>query len=149
MAKFNFYTSAERSKLMGKIRSKHTKPELALRKELWKLGFRYRIHVKKLKGSPDIVFQNYKVAVFVDGEFWHGYQWAEKKQKLNANAEYWIQKIERNIDRDKESNEYLFSKGYTVLRFWEHQIKKDIGGCTLAIVMAISKNKTLEITGDI
>ena len=74
-----FYTTKKRSELMGKIKSKNTKPEISLRKALWHLGYRYRKNVKSLPGNPDLVFSKYKLAVFVDGEFWHGYNWEQKK----------------------------------------------------------------------
>jgi DNA mismatch endonuclease (patch repair protein) len=124
---------------MSKIRGVNTKPELVLRKELWKLGFRYRLNVSTLKGKPDIFFNKFKVVVFVDGEFWHGYEWRKKKSKIKANREYWIKKIERNIERDKENNKYLLSKGYVVLRFWEHEIKKDLLLCVKKIIATLNK----------
>lgn len=124
-----FETTQERSSLMSKIRYKETKPEILLRKELWKRGFRYRVNVKKLKGWPDIVIEKYKVIVFVDGEFWHGFNWNEKKKKIKANRGFWIPKIERNMQRDIENNTILTELGYTVLRFWEHEIRKDLVIC--------------------
>ncbi len=124
---------------MKKIRSTNTTPELLLRKELWKLGYRYRLNVAKLKGKPDLVFNKYKVVVFVDGEFWHGYKWLEKKPKIKANRKYWIKKIERNMERDLENTNYLMSNGYVVLRFWEHEIKKDLAGCVNKIGDQITK----------
>jgi DNA mismatch endonuclease, patch repair protein len=133
LAKFIFKTTNKRSKLMSKIRSANTKPELALRKTLWKLGLRYRLNVPNLKGKPDIVFNKYKVVVFVDGEFWHGYKWLEKKPKIKANRKYWIKKIERNIERDIENTKFLIANGYIVFRFWEHEIKKDLLGCVKKI----------------
>jgi DNA mismatch endonuclease (patch repair protein) len=126
---------------MSKIRSRNTKPEMALRKELWKLGLRYRANVRKLKGTPDVVFNKYKVVVFVDGEFWHGYDWEEKKNKIKSNSEFWINKIERNMERDLETNTYFINLGYKVLRFWEGEIKKDLAGCTLKIIAAIADRK--------
>lgn len=124
---------------MKKIRSSNTIPELSLRKELWKLGYRYRLNVSKLKGKPDIVFNKFKVVVFVDGEFWHGFEWRKKKPKIKANREYWIKKIERNIERDKENNKHLLSMGYVVLRFWEHEIKNNLAKCVNKIVAQIIK----------
>ena len=118
---------------------------MALRKELWKLGLRYRTNVSKLKGTPDIVFNKYKLVVFVDGEFWHGYDWEEKKNKIKSNSEFWINKIERNMERDLETNSYLIKHGYTVLRFWENEIKKDLSGCTLRIIAAITDTKLKEL----
>ena len=125
-----FTTTEKRSFLMSKIRSTQTKPEIILRKALWNHGLRYRINYKKLPGSPDIVFNKKKIAVFVDGEFWHGYNWEIKKEKIKTNREFWIPKIERNIQRDKEIEETLVLLGYKVMRFWEHEIKKNLKGCT-------------------
>lgn len=122
---------------MKKIRSTNTTPEILLRKELWRLGYRYRLNVPKLKGKPDIVFNKYKLVIFVDGEFWHGYKWSKKKQKIKANREYWVKKIERNIKRDKENTKYLLSMGFVVLRFWEHEIKKDLSKCIDKIICQI------------
>ncbi|MCF6342984.1 MAG: very short patch repair endonuclease, partial [Bacteroidales bacterium] len=127
--KEGFYTTPQRSKTMSKIRSKDTKPELLLRKALWAKGHRYRLRVKKLIGSPDIVFRKYKLVVFVDGEFWHGYNWEEKKQKIKSNRKFWIPKIERNMQRDIEVNNLLKEQGWTVLRFWDSSVKKEIQKC--------------------
>lgn len=124
---------------MSRIRSVNTKPEIVLRKALWKLGFRYRLNMSKLKGKPDIVFNKYKVIVFVDGEFWHGYKWPEKKPKIKANRKYWIKKIERNMERDLENTTFLKSNGWIVLRFWEHQIKNDLLGCIKKITVELRK----------
>jgi DNA mismatch endonuclease (patch repair protein) len=131
------YTSAQRSRLMQKIRSDNTGPEKQLRKALWHLGYRYRIHVKSLPGKPDIAIKKYKVAVFVDGEFWHGYNWEEKKQRIQRNRAYWIPKIERNMQRDREHTLQLQEMGYTVLRFWEKRLKKEFNVCLQAVVDAI------------
>ncbi|MDV7137526.1 very short patch repair endonuclease [Maribacter sp. TH_r10] len=124
-----FYTTPERSKIMGKIRGKNTKPELAFRKALWASGYRYRIDSRKLIGRPDIVLNKYKTIVFIDGEFWHGFNWKERKAKLRTNREFWIAKIERNQQRDREVNAELKRLGYTVFRFWDKEIKKDLEGC--------------------
>lgn len=114
---------------MSKIRSKNTKPEIAFRRELWKSGYRYRVNVKKLPGAPDIVLNKYKVVVFIDGEFWHGYNWSEKKKKIKSNRDFWIPKIERNMQRDEENNQKLKELGFLVMRFWEKEIKQDIRKC--------------------
>ena len=129
-----FYTTPERSKIMGKIRGKNTKPELAFRKALWATGYRYRIDSRKLIGRPDVVLNKYKTVVFIDGEFWHGYQWEERKPKIKTNKEFWIAKIERNRQRDQEVNKELKSLGYTVFRFWEKEIKKDLEGCLQKVI---------------
>jgi len=124
-----FYTTPQRSKLMSKIKSKDTKPEILFRKELWNAGIRYRKHNKKLPGNPDIVNKKFKLIIFIDGEFWHGYNWSEKKKKLKTNREFWISKIERNIQRDHENNLKLEKLGYKVFRFWEHEVKKESQKC--------------------
>ena len=130
----HFTTTKERSKLMSKIRGKDTKPELSLRKALWAKGIRYRKNYKKLEGNPDIYISKAKLAIFIDGEFWHGYNWEEKKQKIKSNREYWIPKIERNMVRDQENAQKLEYAGITVLRFWEHEIKKDLEGCLARVI---------------
>ena len=124
-----FYTTRERSKLMSKIRGKDTKPEVVFRKSLWAKGFRYRKNEKTLPGKPDVVFRKFKLAIFIDGEFWHGYNWEEKKKTIKSNRAFWIPKIERNMQRDKEVESELKDMGFTVLRFWEQQIKKELDIC--------------------
>jgi DNA mismatch endonuclease (patch repair protein) len=139
-----FYTTPEKSRAMSKIRSKDTKPELILRKALWARNYRYRLRDKRLPGSPDIVFRKFKLVVFVDGDFWHGYDWESKKSKLKTNRGFWIPKIERNMQRDKENNEELESMGWKVLRFWESSLNKELDSCVAAIeeylVLQTNKN---------
>ncbi len=130
-----FYTTPERSKIMGKIRGKNTKPELAFRKALWATGYRYRIDYKKLIGKPDILLKKYRTAIFIDGEFWHGHDWEERKHKIKANREFWIPKIERNIQRDREVNDGLENLGYTVFRFWESEVKKNLDECVKKVIL--------------
>ena len=122
---------------MARIKSEDTKPEIKLRKFLWSLGIRYRKNVKKLSGTPDIVISKYKLAIFVDGEFWHGYNWDEKKEKIKSNRDFWIPKIERNIQRDKAVNEYYSKSGWKVMRFWEHEVNKEFGVCVNRIISYI------------
>ncbi|MGB5435734.1 MAG: very short patch repair endonuclease [Maribacter sp.] len=129
-----FYTTPERSKIMGKIRGKNTKPELVFRKALWAAGYRYRIDSRKLIGRPDVVLNKYRTVVFIDGEFWHGYNWEERKPKIKTNRDFWIAKIERNRQRDVEVNTELKNLGYTVFRFWEKEIKKDLEGCLQKVI---------------
>ena len=124
-----FYTTKERSQLMSKIRSKETKPEKLLRKALWELGVRYRKNVKKLPGSPDIVVSKYKLVIFIDGEFWHGYEWEKKKESIKSNKAFWVPKIERNMQRDAENNLKLKEQGWTVMRFWGNEVNKELGVC--------------------
>lgn len=142
-----FYTTKARSALMSKIRSKETKPEIKLRKVLWNLGLRYRKNVKKLPGSPDIVISKYKLVVFVDGEFWHGYNWEEKKKKIKSNRNFWIPKIERNIQRDKTNNKILTEKGWKVFHFWDSQIKKEFAKCLLQIIEYIDNYEKFKVVG--
>jgi len=138
-----FYTTPERSIIMGKIRSRNTKPELAFRKALWAAGYRYRIDSKKLIGRPDIVLNKYKTIVFIDGEFWHGLNWEERKPKIKTNRAFWIAKIERNKQRDQEVNLELKRLGYKVFRFWENQIKKELDACLLKVIshLELQSNK--------
>ena len=124
-----FYTTPQRSKIMSKIKGKNTKPELAFRKALYAAGYRYRIDYKKLIGKPDIALPKYKTVIFIDGEYWHGKNWEERKPKVKTNREFWIAKIERNMQRDAEVNEKLNAMGYTVFRFWETDIKKNLEQC--------------------
>lgn len=124
-----FYTTPKRSKIMSKIRGKNTKPELAFRKALYAAGYRYRVDYKKLIGKPDIVLKKYKTVIFIDGEYWHGYNWEDRKPKIKTNREFWIAKIERNMQRDAEVNEELDRLGYKVFRFWETEIKKELDRC--------------------
>ena len=114
---------------MSRIRNKDTGIELALRKELWSRGMRYRKNVKAIEGKPDIAFIGRKVAVFCDSEFWHGYNWDDRKNDLKKNREFWIGKIERNMQRDAEVNRILKEQGWIVLRFWGNQIKKNLSEC--------------------
>lgn len=123
----DIYDKETRSRVMSRIRGKNTRAEIALRKALWSKGVRgYRIHCK-MSGKPDIVFRKKKVIVFVDGDFWHGYTW--KVLGKIPPAEYWQDKIQGNIDRDLRYNEQYQSDGWTVVRFWEHEIHSDAEGC--------------------
>jgi len=123
---------------MQAIRCKDTSIELILRKELWSRGIRYRKNCKDVPGKPDLVFKGKKVAVFCDSEFWHGYDWNNQKDRIGTRREYWIPKIERNIQRDREVNAELETLGFTVLRFWGKEIKKDPAGCADKIESALS-----------
>jgi len=111
---------------MSRIRSRDTRPELTIRRLLHANGLRYRIHVGSLPGRPDIVFSGPKVAVFVDGDFWHGWDFSKWKDNL---APYWRTKIERNMRRDIENRRQLKEQGWTVIRLWEHEIEEDGAAC--------------------
>lgn len=125
------------SKRMANVSLKGGKAEQTLAKALWHEGIRYRKNYKGLPGSPDIAITKYKVAVFVDGEFWHGENWEERKAKLRSNREYWIEKIEENIARDKRNDILLQDMGWLPVHFWEKEIKKDIDQCVHRIIDAI------------
>jgi DNA mismatch endonuclease (patch repair protein) len=129
-----FYTTEARSHLMSKIKSKNTSPELLMRKTLWALGIRYRIHNKLLPGNPDVVIKKSMLIIFVDGEFWHGYNWKQKRESIKTNKDFWIAKIERNMQRDISSTIKLEALGFTVLRFWEKQIKTELKVCIETIL---------------
>lgn len=122
-------TTEQISYNMKRIKSKDSHIELILRNELWSRGLRYRRNVKTIIGKPDIVFKKKKVAVFCDSEFWHGYDWEHRCNDFKSNRDFWIPKIERNIQRDKEVNAELVRQGWTVLRFWGKNIEKDTKGC--------------------
>ncbi|WP_422106979.1 very short patch repair endonuclease [Winogradskyella sp.] len=136
-----FYTTKKRSKIMGKIRAKNTKPELLFRKALWRKNVRYRVDSKQLPGRPDVSIMKYKLAVFIDGAYWHGYNWDERKVKLKTNKDFWIPKIERNMQRDREVNQQLREMGYTVFRFWAHEIKNNLKTCINDVMMYINTGK--------
>jgi DNA mismatch endonuclease (patch repair protein) len=130
-------TPEQRHKCMSRIRSKNTSIEMLLRKALWHEGIRYRISYDKLPGKPDIAITKYKIAVFCDGELWHGKDWENKKQKIKTNSDYWIQKIERNMARDNENEKKLESMGWVVIRFWGKEIKKCLFECVNEIKTTI------------
>ena len=125
---------------MQHIRSVDTKQEIRLRKTLWNLGLRYRKNVSKLPGKPDIVFRKYKVVIFVDGDFWHGKDINKIRQQVKTNKDYWIPKIERNIQRDKEVNALLAEEGYEILRFWDSDVKSDLDSCVKKILYCLLRN---------
>lgn len=123
------HTPEQRHKNMQAVKNKNTKIEVLLRKELWSRGLRYQKNSKKVFGKPDIVFIGKKVAVFCDSEFFHGYDWKNKQKEIKSNRDFWIPKIERNMQRDIEVTEELTSDGWTVLRFWGNDIKKNLHSC--------------------
>ena len=129
-------------KIMSAIPSKNTRPEIALRKALWKKNLRYRVNYKELPGKPDIVFTKKKVAVFCDGDFWHGHNWAIRglsslEEELSGYSDFWKEKILNNIRRDEDNNKNLRAMGWTVVRVWESDIKRDLDGCIQIIQEAL------------
>ena len=124
---------------MQQVKNKDSKIEVLLRKELWSRGIRYRKNVTRIYGKPDIVFIGKKIAVFCDSEFWHGYDWENRKSDIKSHQEFWIPKIERAIQRDREVTERLQSEGWIVLRFWGKEIKKNVSECADIIQKALEE----------
>ena len=116
-------TPEQRSYTMSRVRSVDTKPERAVRSELHRRGLRFRKHVRALPGAPDIVFPRQRVAVFVDGDFWHGYRLPAWEQGLKP---YWREKIRRNRRRDQRNFARLRKLGWTVIRIWEHDVQENL-----------------------
>jgi len=129
----HYDTDEATSKRMSHVKLKKGKAETMLAKALWHDGYRYRLNYKKVPGSPDIALTKMKVAVFVDGEFWHGYDWENRKVKLKRNKEYWITKIEENIARDKRVDQQLHEMGWMTIHFWEKDVLHNLEKCVLTI----------------
>lgn len=127
------HTPSQRSKNMRAIKSTGTKEEIRLAKALWHLGYRYRKNNKTIFGKPDLTFKKYKIAIFVDSEFFHGKDWETHKHRIKSNPEFWYKKIERNIQRDIEVNNYLAKQGWTVIRFWSGEVKNHLDSCITEI----------------
>lgn len=134
-------TSEQRRKNMKAVRSTGSKIEDKFAKALFALGLRYRKNDKSVFGKPDLTFKKYKIAVFVDGEFWHGKDWGVRKYDHKSNQEFWFKKIERNISRDNEVNQQLSELGWKVFRFWGQDINKNLSNCTSKILNAINEAK--------
>ncbi len=134
-------TKEQISRNMKSNKGKDTKPELLLRKELWRRGLRYRKNYKELYGKPDIVFLGARIAVFVDGKMWHGYDWEHQKDDFKSRRDYWITKIEHNIEHDYEVTQELISLDWLVMRFWDFEIKKNLQECADKIERAYNNRK--------
>lgn len=134
----DFMTKQQRSRVMSRIRSKNTKPELFFRQYIWSNGVRgYRLH-KKLPGKPDLYFGPKKIAVFIDGCFWHKCPQCYRAPK--SNKRFWTAKIKRNIARDIESDVALKEMGINPLRFWEHEVMGIPSKCYKVLMRALQKN---------
>ena len=114
---------ADRSRNMAAIKGKDTKPEMIVRKYLFSRGLRFRVQVRKLPGTPDIVLPKYKTAIFINGCFWHGHEGCKYFRLPKSNVDFWREKIERNIERDRESMQALFDLGWKVIRVWECELR--------------------------
>lgn len=133
-------TPEQRRKNMQNIKSKNTKPEMLFRKALWKRGIRYRVNVKDIMGKPDVCIKSKKIAIFIDSEFWHGKMYLEGKIP-KTNQEYWIPKLKRNIQRDKEVNDFLERNGWKVFRFWSKEVKNNLNHIIGEVIQYINKVK--------
>lgn len=135
------------SRIMAAVKGKNTEPELLLRRELHRRGLRYRLHDKRLPGRPDIVFASARVAVFVDGDFWHGHGWRERgfpsfeaQFDNHRDPERWRTKIARNMERDIEVNAELAHLGWTVLRVSESDVRRDIDAAAGVVEATVRAN---------
>lgn len=138
-------TAEQRRKNMQAVRAFGSKIETALAKALFAHGLRYRKNDTTVFGKPDLTFKKYKLAVFVDSEFWHGKDWEVRKFDHKSNQEFWLTKIERNIERDNEVNEKLIAEGWVVLRFWGKEITKDLDKCINKIQKTINETERKNI----
>lgn len=129
-------TPTQRSYCMSRIKGKDTGLESRTRSALHRRGLRFRKHVKDLPGKPDIVFKKAQIAVFIDGDFWHGYQFSAWENKL---SDFWKKKISRNRERDEVNHRKLRQMGWQVIRLWQHTIERDFEGCIEQIVTAVKK----------
>ena len=131
---------------MSSIPSKNTEPEMILRRALWQKKLRYRVHYKQLPGKPDVVFTKYRIAVFCDGDFWHGHNWAIRglsslEEELAGYSVFWRNKIEHNIVRDREVDRLLTEQGWTVIRLWESEIRNNLDDCVNRIADELIASK--------
>lgn len=131
----DIFTKEKRSELMRKVRNKNTNIELLLRKELFKNSHRFRIR-NKLFGKPDIVFPRQRIAIFCDGDFWHGKNY---RKEMKNYKQFWKNKILANINRDKTVNKRLKEEGWTVLRFWKADLLRDLEACVRKVEANLSK----------
>ena len=128
-------------KIMSSIKGRDTVPELMLRKAVWQMGLRYRVNDRRVCGKPDIVFSRVKLAVFCDGDYWHGHNWAlrgfkDLDDELAHYKPFWAEKIRRNVEHDCHVNDMLTSEGWRVLRFWESSILNDVQRCVSIVFSA-------------
>lgn len=136
-------TSPEISKRMSHVKTKKNSAEVMLAKSLWHKGYRYRLNYKELPGSPDIALTKYRIAIFIDGEFWHGKDFEQRKTKLKSNKEYWIEKIQENIDRDLRNDILLKQNDWFVLHFWSKDVTNYCEQCIDEIIYAIENREHL------
>ena len=144
----SYDSTPETRKRMSNVKLKGGKAETLLAKALWHQGYRYRRNDKRLPGSPDIAILKHHIAVFVDGEFWHGKDWENRKTRLKRNREYWIEKIEENMARDCRNDQLLTQAGWTPIHFWEKEVIKSLPACVAEIEETIL-SQLIESTDDL
>jgi DNA mismatch endonuclease (patch repair protein) len=137
-------TKEQRRKNMQAIRSTNTKMEVVLAKAIWAKGYHYRKNDKTVFGKPDLTFKKFKIAVFVDSEYFHGKDWNISKKRIKTNRKFWWNKIETNIKRDFDVNRKLKEEGWKILRFWSQDVKKNLVNCTRKIERVIEERKNAE-----
>ena len=140
----SYDSTPETRKRMSKVKLKNGTAEQLLAKKLWHMGYRYRKNDKRLPGSPDIVIPRHRIAIFVDGEFWHGKDWETRKPRLKSNREYWIEKIEENIARDKRVDDQLRAMDWIPIHFWSKDALKDTDSCISDIISFIIENEHMD-----
>lgn len=145
----SYDSTPETRKRMSNVKLRNGTAEQLLAKKLWHLGYRYRKNDKRLPGSPDIAISKHRIAVFVDGEFWHGKDWETRKSRLKSNREYWIEKIEENIARDKRVDDQLRAMDWVSIHFWSKEVLKDTDSCVSDIIELIIENEHVEDTFEI
>ena len=138
------HTPEQRRCNMQAVKNKDSQIEITLRHALFHKGYRYRKNYTKVAGKPDIVFIKEKIAVFCDSEFWHGHDWEKRKADFKSRRDFWIPKIERNMERDREVNRQLDAEGYIVLRFWGKRIKKELDDVVVEIEQAIFERRGIK-----
>ena len=135
----NLYPEDRKRNGIRSVKSKRTYIEVLFSKALYRMGFRYRLNDKSVFGKPDIVFRKRKIAVFIDGDFWHGRNWVIRKLDHKSNVEFWIRKIERNMERDIKVNEYLKARSWSVIRLWGKDVVKDLDKCIRLVIEEINR----------
>ena len=137
-------TSPEISKRMSHVKTKRNSAEIMIAKSLWHRGYRYRLNYKALPGSPDIALAKYRIAIFIDGEFWHGKDFEQRKTKLKNNKVYWIEKIQENIDRDLKNDKLLRQMDWYPIHFWSNDVIKYCNQCVEEVICLIDDMSWVE-----
>lgn len=118
------FSPEKRSRIMGRVKGRDTKPEILVRSSVHKMGYRFRVNVRRLPGNPDIVLQRHKKVIFVHGCFWHGHEGCPRSKRPTTNVEFWNRKLDLNIERDKRFESELISQGWKVLVIWQCETRK-------------------------